>query len=121
MHEAFHRVARQASLLLGSGWTFMCALLLIVGWGISGFIFGYSESWQLFINTFTTITTFLMVILIQNTQNRDAKALHLKLDELIRAGRSARDYLVSLENLSDEELDALAVEFEKIREKSRKK
>jgi len=87
----------------------------ILGWGLSGPLFHFSDTWQLVINTGTTIVTFLMVFLIQSTQNRDAKAIHLKLDELIRAMRGARDDLVLLENLSEDELERLAGEFEKLR------
>jgi low affinity Fe/Cu permease len=91
-------------------------VLVIVLWAATGRIFGYSDTWQLVINTGTTIITFLMVFLIQNTQNRDARAIHLKLDELIRATVEARDELVDLETLSDEELNSLQKEFHELRE-----
>jgi low affinity Fe/Cu permease len=91
------------------------AALIIVIWGASGPLFHYSDTWQLVINTGTTIVTFLMVFLIQNTQNRDAKAIHLKLDELLRGVKGARTQLVDLEALSDEELDDLQQQFKRIR------
>src|SRR5213079_3039164 len=93
--------------MLGSAWAFAGAVLVIGVWLITGPTFHFSDTWQLIINTATTIITFLMVFLIQNTQNRDAKAVHLKLDELIRAIKNARNELVDLEDLSDEELQRL--------------
>jgi low affinity Fe/Cu permease len=96
---------------------FVVALAIIVVWGVTGPYFRYSDAWQLIINTGTTIVTFLMVFIIQNTQNRDSKAIHLKLDELIRAHLGARDDLVSLEELSDRELVDLETEFREIRER----
>lgn len=99
----------------GSPWAFMIAVVTIMIWGVTGSLFHYSDTWQLVINTATTVVTFLMVFLIQNTQNRDTKALHLKLDELLRGVSGARTSLVSLENLSDEELDRLQNEFDRIK------
>ena len=99
---------------MGSPWAFTVALLLIMLWLASGPIFHFSDTWQLVINTGTTIITFLMVFLIQNTQNRDAVAMHLKLDELIRAVKGARNNLVDLEELSDEEIKKLQEEFRKL-------
>jgi low affinity Fe/Cu permease len=90
---------------------FVAAFLLIIIWASSGRYFGYSDTWQLVINTTTTVVTFLMVFLIQNTQNRDSKAVHLKLDELVRANRMARNMLLDIETQSDEELDVLIEEF----------
>ncbi len=87
-------------------------------WGLTGPVFHYSDTWQLVINTATTVITFLMVFLIQNTQNRDTKALHLKLDELLRGVGGARTSLVNLENLSDEELDGLQKQFERIKQRA---
>src|SRR5579872_680537 len=107
MKELFRRFSTTASDLVGSPWTFMLAVLVVIVWGVSGPVFGFSDTWQLVINTGTTIVTFLMVFLVQNTQNRDAKAIHLKLDELILATRNARTGLVNLETLSDEELGRL--------------
>src|SRR6476660_1328729 len=118
IRDAFGVFARKTSNILGSAWAFVVAILIIVVWAATGPTFGYSDTWQLIINTGTTIVTFLMVFLIQNTQNRDAKAVHLKLDELIRALEPARDRLVDLEKLSDDELKALETEFEKLREKA---
>ena len=115
IRDAFGVFARKTSNILGSAWAFVIALLIIVVWAITGPTFHYSDTWQLIINTGTTIVTFLMVFLIQNTQNRDAKAVHLKLDELIRALGPARNKLVDLEKLSDDELKALEGEFERLR------
>ena len=113
--DAFRLFARRSSIVLGSAWAFSGALLVIAVWLISGPTFHFSDTWQLIINTATTIITFLMVFLIQNTQNRDAKAVHLKLDELIRAIKDARNELVDLEDLSDEELKTLEDQFRRTR------
>jgi low affinity Fe/Cu permease len=118
MQERFRVIARKSSNVLGSAWAFAVAVLIIIVWGLTGPVFGYSDTWQLIINTGTTIVTFLMVFLIQNTQNRDAKAVHLKLDELIRALTGARNKLVDLEELSDEELKNLEQEFKRVRDKA---
>src|ERR1700712_3540864 len=103
---------------MGSPWAFIAAVLLIVVWALSGPLFGFSEVWQLVINTGTTIIPFLMVFLIQNTQNRDAKAMHLKLDELLRGVEGARTSMVDLEDLSDEDLKKLQDDFQRLRERS---
>jgi len=116
--DAFRVFARRTSNVLGSAWAFVLALLVIFVWGITGPTFHYSDTWQLIINTGTTIVTFLMVFLIQNTQNRDAKAVHLKLDEIIRAIKGARNELVDLEELSDEDLKKLEQQFQRIRQKA---
>ncbi|HZE57052.1 MAG TPA: low affinity iron permease family protein [Chthoniobacterales bacterium] len=116
--DAFRVFARRTSNVLGSAWAFVLALLVIVVWGATGPTFHYSDTWQLIINTGTTIVTFLMVFLIQNTQNRDAKAVHLKLDEIIRAIKGARNELVDLEELSDEDLKKLEQQFQRIRQKA---
>ena len=105
--DAFRVFARRSSDVLGSPWAFVMAILVIVVWAATGPTFHFSDTWQLIINTGTTIVTFLMVFIIQNTQNRDAKAVHLKLDEIIRAIKGARNELVDLEELSDEELKKL--------------
>jgi low affinity Fe/Cu permease len=118
MKEAFRKFANKASDRMGSPWAFIAAVLLILGWAISGPFFGFSEVWQLVINTGTTVITFLMVFLIQNTQNRDAKAMHLKLDELLRGVEGARTSMVDLEDLSDETLQKLQDEFQRLREHS---
>ncbi len=113
--DAFRVFARRSSKVLGSAWAFAVAILIIVVWAGTGPTFHYSDTWQLIINTGTTIVTFLMVFLIQNTQNRDAKAVHLKLDEIIRAIKGARNELVDLENLSDEDLSKLEKQFQRLR------
>src|SRR5436190_16549507 len=118
VRDVFRVFARRSSVILGSAWAFVVAILIIVVWATTGPTFHYSDTWQLIINTGTTIVTFLMVFLIQNTQNRDAKAVHLKLDELIRALGGARNKLVDLEKLSDDELKSLETEFEKLRKKA---
>jgi low affinity Fe/Cu permease len=117
MNDLFHRIAQKTSNAVGSAWAFIVAIVIIIAWGVSGPLFGFSDTWQLVINTGTTIVTFLMVFLIQNTQNRDAKVIHLKLDELIRATRSARNHLVDLEDLSDDEIRKLELEFQRLRER----
>ena len=104
--------------LLGSAWAFCGAVLVIVVWLVTGPTFHFSDTWQLIINTATTVVTFLMVFLIQNTQNRDAKAMHLKLDELIRAVKGARNQLVDLENLSDDDLKKLEEQFQRLRKQA---
>src|SRR5512133_2448160 len=115
MSDAFRIFARRSSTVLGSAWAFGIAILIIVIWGLTGPAFHYSNTWQLIINTGTTIVTFLMVFLIQNTQNRDAKAAHLKLDEIIRALKGARNELVDLEELSDSDLKKLEEQFRRLR------
>src|SRR5947208_6376257 len=107
----FRRVAHRTAAEVGRPWAFATALFIILAWAVTGPMFHFSDTWQLVINTGTTIVTFLMVFLIQNTQNRDARAMHLKLDELIRSIKGARNHLVDLEELSDEELDRLQKEF----------
>ena len=114
MNEIFRKFANAVSQVVGTSWVFITAVLVVVVWAASGPMFHYSNTWQLVINTGTTIITFLMVFLIQNTQNRDNKAIHLKLDELIRGVKGARTGLVNLEQLSDEELEDLHKEFERI-------
>jgi low affinity Fe/Cu permease len=116
--DAFRVFARRSSRMLGSAWAFAAAVLVILVWLLTGPIFHFSDTWQLIINTATTVITFLMVFLIQNTQNRDAKAVHLKLDELIRAVKDARNELVDLEDLSDEELQKLEQQFRKMRKRA---
>lgn len=100
--------------------TFLTAFGIIVGWAISGPLFGFSDTWQLVINTSTTIVTFLMVFLIQNTQNRDTEALQIKLDELVRANRSARNAVLDLEELDEKELDAIRKEYLDLADHARK-
>jgi low affinity Fe/Cu permease len=116
--DAFRIWARRSSVILGSAWAFAIAVLIVAVWGATGSTFNFSDTWQLVINTGTTIVTFLMVFLIQNTQNRDAKATHLKLDEIIRAVGDARNELVDLENFSEEDLKKLEQQFKRIRAKA---
>ncbi|MHA3774294.1 low affinity iron permease family protein [Verrucomicrobiota bacterium sgz303538] len=118
MRDRFVDFSKAASNIVGSHWAFAIALVIIVIWAVTGPLFHFSDTWQLIINTGTTIVTFLMVFLIQSTQNRDAKAIHLKLDELIRAVRGARDDLVLLENMSEDELKRLAEEFEHLHDRA---
>ena len=113
-NDIFRRVASRTSHGVGSPWAFIAALGVIVAWAVTGPLFHYSDTWQLVINTGTTVVTFLMVFLIQNTQNRDSHALHLKLDELIRANDVARNRLMGLEDLTDAELDELQREFKQL-------
>jgi len=109
--EVFRRLAHRTSAEVGHPWAFAVALGIILFWGASGPLFHFSDTWQLVINTGTTIVTFLMVFLIQNTQNRDSHEVHLKLDELIRANRRARNRLMGLDALTDDELTELEGEF----------
>ena len=113
--ERFGKFAARSSYYLGSRWSFVAAIGVIVVWGLTGPIYHYSDTWQLIINTGTTIVTFLMVFLIQNTQNRDARAIHLKLNELIHAVDKAKNQLIDVENLSDLELEELTKTYEQIR------
>lgn len=116
MSDLFRRFSISCSNGVGSYWAFLLAMLLVLAWVISGPFFDYSDTWQLLINTVTSITTFIMVFLIQSSQNREAKATQLKLDELIRALDGARTKMVNIENLCDEDLQRLRNEFEKIGE-----
>ena len=111
----FRRCSQRASTATGSAWAFAAAAATILVWAATGPVFHFSDTWQLVINTGTTIVTFLMVFLIQNTQNRDARAVHLKLDELLRAVDAARTSMVELEDRSDAELDRLRDEFQRLR------
>ena len=113
----FQRVSNRAAVWMGSAGAFIGSCLLVIIWAASGPWFHYSDTWQLVINTGTTVATFLMVFLIQNTQNRDAKAMHIKLDELLKGVRGARTGLVAAEELSEKELDDLLLEFHEIHEK----
>ena len=115
VHDLFRSFSRHVANVIGTPLAFAVAAAVIVAWAVMGPIFHYSDTWQLVINTATTIVTFLVVFLIQNTQNRDAKAIHLKLDELIRAVEAARTGLVDLEDLPDEELARLEQEFRRLR------
>ncbi|HEX8113784.1 MAG TPA: low affinity iron permease family protein [Kofleriaceae bacterium] len=115
VHGAFRKVAHATACAIGSPYAFAAAVMVVVVWAVCGPAFHYSDTWQLVINTGTTIVTFLVVFMIQNTQNRDSRAIHLKLDELIRAVESARNRLVDVEDLPDEELARLAREFQRLR------
>jgi low affinity Fe/Cu permease len=123
MNEVFRRVAQRISSAMGSSWAFLSAVLFVLLWAVTGPFFDFSTNWQLVINTGTTILTFLMVFLIQNTQNRDSKALHLKMDELIYKTKHARNQMIDLEDLPDDELDKLQMEFHQIQiaQKKRRK
>src|SRR5438477_5433837 len=111
----FSNFSSCCSEIVGSRWSFSIAILIVVVWACCGPYFHYSDTWQLVINTGTTIITFIMVFLIQNTQNRDAKAINLKLNEIIRSIGKAQNDLIDIEKLSDEELDRLTTQYERIR------
>lgn len=117
MNELFHKIAVRVSAVSGSPWVFVGAVIIIATWATTGPIFHFSDTWQLVINTSTTIVTFLMVFLIQNTQNRDTKAINIKLDELLRGVSGARTGMVDIEDLSDDQLESLHVEFKQLHEK----
>jgi low affinity Fe/Cu permease len=119
--ESFSRFANATALAAGLPTTFGLALLVIVAWAVTGPIFGFSDTWQLVINTGTTIVTFLMVFLIQNTQNRDSIAMQIKLDELLRAGKGAETAMADLEDLTEEELEAFQAHYRKLAEAARSK
>jgi low affinity Fe/Cu permease len=117
MRERFRKFCDDAAYAMGSPWAFLVALILIVAWAVTGPMFHFSDSWQLFINTATSIVTFLMVFIIQATQNRQSKATHLKLDELLRAMAKARTGLVRLEHLPEAEIRELEEEFADLKER----
>jgi low affinity Fe/Cu permease len=126
MHEPnktwhFYDLARHASTLAGAPATFLTACTIVLVWAATGPLFSYSDTWQLVINTGTTIVTFLMVFLVQNTQNRDARALHLKLDELLRSLKPARNRLIDLESCTDEEIEQLERQFQAFRKREERK
>ncbi|TDH61659.1 low affinity iron permease family protein [Dankookia rubra] len=110
----FARAAQWASHQAGRSWAFITAVVVVVVWAVTGPIFGFSDTWQLVINTGTTIITFLMVFLIQHAQNRDTQAIHVKLDELIRATKGAHNRLIALEDQSEEELAAARLELRRV-------
>ena len=120
MHDFFDKFAHKISRASGSPWAFIAALMLLIGWAVSGPFLGFSEVWQLVINTTTTIITFLMVFLIQNTQNRDSQAINLKLNELVRVTKGARKKVIDLEEIPTEELEKLQKEFRKLAKKEPK-
>lgn len=117
----FTRFAKRVSLLAGKPATFAIAVLIVVVWGFTGPIFHYSDTWQLVINTGTTIVTFLMVFLIQNTQNRDSEALHIKLDELIKALHSTNNAMLDLEELDEEQLEEIRQRYVALAEQARRR
>ncbi|RPI44727.1 MAG: low affinity iron permease family protein [Hyphomicrobiaceae bacterium] len=117
MRKIFRRIAENTAHAVGTSWAFLLALLTIVVWALTGPYFSYSDTWQLFINTGTTIVTFLMVFLIQNTQNRETRIVALKLDELLRGVEGARTGLVELDHMSDEDLELVQQEFARMRDK----
>lgn len=115
---SFTEWARRIADLLGSPYAFAAACAIVLFWIVSGPVFSFSDTWQLVINTGTTIVTFLMVFLLQNTQNHDARAIHLKLDEIIKSSKDARNRLIDLEHCTDEELDELQNQFEDLRSRN---
>ena len=116
----FSRFARYAAVLSGKPSTFVAAVAVILVWSATGPVFGFSDTWQLVINTGTTIVTFLMVFLIQNTQNRDTEALQIKLDEIIRSTRSARNELLDLEEMDTAQLDEIRKQYLELADHARK-
>jgi low affinity Fe/Cu permease len=117
MKEKFRHIAESAAHAAGSYWGFLLALIIVIVWALTGPYFNYSDTWQLFINTGTTVVTFLMVFLIQNTQNRESRIVALKLDELLRGVEGARTGLVELDHMSDEDLEHVQQEFTRMRDK----
>lgn len=117
MNEWFRKLAIKVSTAAGKTYAFFAALLIIVIWASTGPIFNFSNTWQLFINTGTTIVTLLMVFLIQNTQNRDSKAMHLKLDELLKSISQARNVFIDVEDMPDEEIERLHKESQELQRK----
>ncbi len=118
MRDTFRRFANQVSEWMGTPWAFTTALLVVISWGATGPHYHFSDTWQIVINTGTTIVTFLMVFILQTTQNRDARALHLKLDELIRTQQMARNKFANLEDASEATLKTLKQEFAKLEDKT---
>ena len=115
MNRLFQYIAERTAFLVGTPWAFIGAVIVIVAWAASGPLFGWSDTWQLVVNTGTTIVTFLIVFLIQNTQNRETRIMRLKLDELLRGVQGARTGFVSLDKMTDQELDEIEKEFERLR------
>jgi low affinity Fe/Cu permease len=112
--SAFSNLARLAASVAGHPIAFLCAVLIVLTWAVTGPMFGFSDTWQLVINTGTTVVTFLMVFLLQNSQNRDMFAIHLKLDELVRAIKEARNSVINLENLEEAELKRLLTKYQEL-------
>jgi low affinity Fe/Cu permease len=118
MNDWFRKIAHRLADAFGSPWAFVIAAILTVLWAVTGPLFGFNEAWQLIANTVTNVVTFLMVFIIESSQNRDTKATQLKLDELLRAVTNARSSLINLESLSDEEMDGLQKQFEALRRRA---
>jgi low affinity Fe/Cu permease len=118
-HTWFTRFSKAASRATGRPVTFALAIFLVIAWAFSGYLFDFSNTWQLVINTFTTVVTFLMVFLIQSTQNRDSEAMQVKLDELIRNAKGAHNELLDLEELEEEELDRIRATYQAMAEQAR--
>ncbi len=117
----FSRFANRSAVLVGSPYMFLFAIATIVGWAVTGPMFHFSDAWQLVINSWTNLVTFLVVFLIQNSQNRDSKAINLKLDELIRSFEHAQNEMISIERLSDKELEQLSAQYERIKKEEEKR
>jgi len=120
LRAQFSRFAKSCATAMGHPWAFAAALFTIIAWALTGPVFGFSDTWQLVVNTGTTIVTFLMVFLIQNTQNRDGSAIQLKLDELIRSTHGAHNTLLDLEQLTQEDLNKFLKTYQKIADESRR-
>jgi low affinity Fe/Cu permease len=118
MNDWFRKIAHRLADAFGSPWAFVIAAILTALWAVTGPLFGFNEAWQLIANTVTNVVTFLMVFIIESSQNRDTKATQLKLDELLRAVTNARSSLINLESLSDEEMDGLQKQFEALRRRA---
>src|SRR2546425_7001728 len=120
MNDLFRKFAEKTSQLVGSSWAFIAAALIIIVWGVTGPLFHYSDTWQLVINTSTTIVTFLMVFLIQRTQNKDAQAIHIKLNEIVAALEGASNRLIDVEDLTEEEIETLHKHYQKLVQMAKK-
>ena len=120
MNEIFRKFSARISAIVGSAWSFSVAALIVIVWGVTGPLFDFSNTWQLVINTGTTIVTFLMVFLIQNTQNRDARSVHLQLDEIIKSIKGASNAYLDLDDMSDAQLDELREHFRRMHDKVKK-
>lgn len=118
MTELFNTFAKKASDALGSSWAFVITVAIIVGWLIGGLFFGFGDFYQILINTVSTLATSIFIVVVQHTQNRDATAIHLKLDELLRATKGARNSLVDLEDMTESELEQLRAEFHALHQRS---
>lgn len=113
-HEIFRQFASKAARFVGLSWTFMLAVVIVAAWSVGGLLYGFSDTWLLVMNTVCSVTTFLVVFIIQNTQNRNTREMQLKLDELIKSQRAARNDLLNMEEFTDKELDALQKDFQEL-------